>query len=823
MSYRAASEALARVLFFGVSCVSSIYALLCFLPFTWNNFVQAQFIPFWLSLFLHYHGGILLVVGGLAVLPFRRLWTRLLFGILVGLGGMAAIKFSWILSWRMEPWSATLSYFIWLPYVFWEGLLLAERSAKDVAATSLTENNPFPSIGSSDSWEVRVFLWAAVTSFLAYSWHLFHAWPVLLWVLAANLLFFIMLWASLELIRLLAKLILKSYQPEYSFYIVLLAVGFYGLVQSMILTELDYRGRTAQTYAMTFAAMVTLAWARMASLFHREHSHSAFGAVSRLLSPARRLWNLLTWNMRLPWIGLGLLLMAPTWVHWGIAGLDWNRLVESLVVIVTWAASVTFFDAWFLRNKARQSALSTWTTLITVFILVGTPIVANIYSPEVALFLTGKQLGPKEMAAEVLPLRLLRRFFRPPDEKAEFYALLQANTNLSCDTSVVPPDSLMGVPALTPLSQKPNIFIFVVDSLRPDYLGAYNPRIRFTPYLDSFAKDSLVFRRAFTVYGATGLSEPSIWAGSHLLHMQYVKPFSSLNNLEKLLEAEGYRGLISQDAILTEILKASTVTDPLDAKTTGHYKFCNTLHELTAKLQTLKNEKSPLFIYTQPQDLHISVRNREKPSVPKDSKFEGVFPPYASRIAAFDKCFGRFIQKLRSLGLYDNSIIIFTADHGDSLGESGRWGHAYTIYPEILRVPMIMHVPAALKQDKAWNTEAVSYLIDLTPTLYALLGWQLYNTNPLFGRTLIANSKEELEKSRLDKRLVVSSYGPVYGILENEGQHLHIADAVNFTSYDYDLSIDPLGQPLSISREERRANHQHIEEWILRINSYFNQ
>jgi len=79
--------------------------------------------------------------------------------------------------------------------------------------------------------------------------------------------------------------------------------------------------------------------------------------------------------------------------------------------------------------------------------------------------------------------------------------------------------------------------------------------------------DSLVFRQAFSVYGATGLSEPSIWAGSHLLHMQYVKPFAPLNHLEKLVEAENYRRFVTQDVILTEILKASTVTDPLDAKT----------------------------------------------------------------------------------------------------------------------------------------------------------------------------------------------------------------------------------------------------------------
>ena len=43
-------------------------------------------------------------------------------------------------------------------------------------------------------------------------------------------------------------------------------------------------------------------------------------------------------------------------------------------------------------------------------------------------------------------------------------------------------------------------------------------------------------------------------------------------------------------------------------------------------------------------------------------------------------------------GLYDDSVVIVTADHGDSLGEDGRMGHAYTLYPEIVRIPLLVHL-----------------------------------------------------------------------------------------------------------------------------------
>ena len=76
----------------------------------------------------------------------------------------------------------------------------------------------------------------------------------------------------------------------------------------------------------------------------------------------------------------------------------------------------------------------------------------------------------------------------------------------------------------------------LVDSLRRDYLSPYNPKVTFTPATQAFAEESVVFERAFTRYGATGLSVPALWAGGMLLHKQYIKPFAPMNALEKLLD-----------------------------------------------------------------------------------------------------------------------------------------------------------------------------------------------------------------------------------------------------------------------------------------------
>ena len=92
------------------------------------------------------------------------------------------------------------------------------------------------------------------------------------------------------------------------------------------------------------------------------------------------------------------------------------------------------------------------------------------------------------------------------------------------------PVSIDLAPSLAPaLESRPHIFLFVIDSLRPDYLSPYNPQVDFTPRLAAFASESLVFQNAFTRFGGTGLSMPAIWAGSAILHKQYVKPFAPLS------------------------------------------------------------------------------------------------------------------------------------------------------------------------------------------------------------------------------------------------------------------------------------------------------
>ena len=203
-----------------------------------------------------------------------------------------------------------------------------------------------------------------------------------------------------------------------------------------------------------------------------------------------------------------------------------------------------------------------------------------------------------------------RRRRRCPTPGSSIFS--QLHTNIPRSTPVAPVTIDLAALDGAPAAVRPHIFVFVVDSLRRDYVSPYNRQVTFTPALERFARESTVFERAFTRYGATGLSVPSLWVGGLVLHKQYVTPFAPMNTLARLLEHEQYAQWISMDNILDVILPPSTRRSPLDADVqVADFRLCRTLGEIRGRLDRLKAGGPPAFVYSLPQDVHISTITRE--------------------------------------------------------------------------------------------------------------------------------------------------------------------------------------------------------------------
>ena len=232
--------------------------------------------------------------------------------------------------------------------------------------------------------------------------------------------------------------------------------------------------------------------------------------------------------------------------------------------------------------------------------------------------------------------------------------------------------------------------------------------------------------------------KPSIWTGTLQLHKQYIEPFYPMNSLQKLVEAENYENFVSIDPVVRIVTKPSWDVNELDKDNLWfEYDFCHSLKELQGKLDARTSESRPIFVYTQPCNVHLVVLKDKGNPVPPGERYPGFVPSYASQVRYMDNCFGEFVDYLKTRGMYDNSIVIFTADHGDSLGEQGRWGHSYWVTPENIRVPLIIHLPAEMRKGLIWNTKNVAFTTDITPTIYYLLGHRPIERNPIFGKPLV--------------------------------------------------------------------------------------
>ncbi|MDP6038369.1 MAG: sulfatase-like hydrolase/transferase, partial [Candidatus Latescibacteria bacterium] len=99
--------------------------------------------------------------------------------------------------------------------------------------------------------------------------------------------------------------------------------------------------------------------------------------------------------------------------------------------------------------------------------------------------------------------------------------------------------------------------------------------------------------------------------------------------------------------------------------------------------------------------------------------WQEIWRVYAGLVALLDHCIGEIIAELKAHDLYDNSLILFTADHGEMLGSHCLW-QKMCMYEESTRAPLVFKLPKGQK-GVAQNDTLVSH-IDVLPTLCDLLG-----------------------------------------------------------------------------------------------------
>ena len=331
-------------------------------------------------------------------------------------------------------------------------------------------------------------------------------------------------------------------------------------------------------------------------------------------------------------------------------------------------------------------------------------------------------------------------------------------------------------------------------------MSTYNPAVTFTPGIASLAEDSFVFRNAFTGYGGTWMSIPSMWTGMPLTQ-GWGQVFKPLNALEPLIATGGYDFVIN-DYTVSELLSIPrTFLNPgIESVQTD---ICDNVKALQTHIETRPARERPLFTFLAPMNVHImNTRNAEAIAEPR---YAGFYPGYAARLERADACLGSFLSYLRERGWYDNSIIILASDHGESLGTNGNWGHQFFLFPEDVRIPLIVRLPAAMRERFTTDLARVTLLRDVAPTLRALLGEPERDLGEPFGAPIFVPPDHEPRPRRRESLLLTSSYGPTFALLRRNGKFLYISDLVNWREYAYTLFREPLGERVRVTETLRRA------------------
>ncbi len=269
-----------------------------------------------------------------------------------------------------------------------------------------------------------------------------------------------------------------------------------------------------------------------------------------------------------------------------------------------------------------------------------------------------------------------------------------------------------------------NVILISVDTCRADHLSCYGYPEKITPVIDSIADDGTVFENAFTSVTMTLPSHSSMMTGTippyHGVHNNFQHLAESNTTLAEVMSEKGYEtGAVTGAFVLDRQFGIAqgfeTYIDELSAAP-GFVAYSERAGDVVSEKASKwldENKSKQFFLFLHYFDPHTPYQ----PIEPYKTQFKD--SAYAGEVASVDHHIGAVIDKLKSLDLYDSSLIIIAGDHGEMLGEHGENTHGFFVYQGAARVPLIIKVPG---EDGNHRVRDAVSLIDIMPTILNLTG-----------------------------------------------------------------------------------------------------
>jgi len=339
-----------------------------------------------------------------------------------------------------------------------------------------------------------------------------------------------------------------------------------------------------------------------------------------------------------------------------------------------------------------------------------------------------------------------------------------------------------------------NVILISIDTLRADHLGCYGYRVATSPAIDRFAGEAVLFETAVAQAPSTEPSHASIFTSllpsHHGAYFSMKAPLHPDNvTMAEILRGQGLATKSVNDG--AQVQAKWGFDQGFDEYTTlpgppTEYTFRRTVEHAVAWLEAHGDERFFLFLhtyephhpYTPGQRFYELVGHTNESDLPAEiskqlleelnrrfdtltaAEKRHIVAAYDAEIRSMDEAFGRLVAELERLGLYESTLIVFTSDHGEELGERDRMGwHSHALFDEQLLVPLIVRLPGGRHAGRRVATQVRS--IDILPTVLDVLG-----VPPLAvfeGETLMPLVRGEpgADRPAVSQRDVATPRGPI--------------------------------------------------------------
>jgi arylsulfatase A-like enzyme len=310
-------------------------------------------------------------------------------------------------------------------------------------------------------------------------------------------------------------------------------------------------------------------------------------------------------------------------------------------------------------------------------------------------------------------------------------------------------------PAAASRSGPPNIVLISLDTTRADHMSCYGCLRQTTPRIDEIANEAMVFGRCIAPASWTLPSHASLLTGRFPSSHGAMYDLKGDAALSGILPGEwsSYRvNALSErvESLATLLKKAGYATGavvggPWLKKPFGLGQGFDTydddeITDVNGRLAEQINRRAIPWIdksagrpfllflnYFDPHDPYMPPREYRFRFLDPSTVVDGARATLAQQVALYDAeiyyadhFVGQVIDRLKALGLYDDTWIIVTADHGELFGEHDMRGHGVTLWEEELHVPLIMKYPKRWAE-KGRSGEPIQ-LVDVMPIILERLG-----------------------------------------------------------------------------------------------------